>query len=378
VAHTSDILVIGGGVAGLSAAAALAEHAKVAVLEAEDQVGFHSSGRSAALLHYALGNPPVRRLTLASREFFDHPPHELGGVELSSTLPILTPARPDELPRLQELADDLSPFTDVDWLDEDGLRHECPVLRVGGKDAVKGFIDRAALKLDGHALLQAYLHLLWMHGGEVLTSARIVSIDRAGTACRVQTERGEVHEAPVLVNAGGAWADAVARLAGVKPVGLQPMRRTIIVFDAPDGVDVARLPFTKTVPDELYFGPEAGRIFASPMDEVPSDPCDAQPDEYEMALAAHRVEERTTVSVRRIEHRWAGLRTFAPDRLPVVGFAPDAEGFFWLAGQGGAGLQTSPAIARIVVSLIADAPWSVADVSPADLSPARFFGASKG
>ena len=378
MAHTSDILVIGGGVAGLSAAAALAEHAKVAVLEAEDQVGFHSSGRSAALLHYALGNPPVRRLTLASREFFERPPQELGGVALSSILPILTPARPDELPRLQELADDLSPFTDVDWLDEDGLRHECPLLRVGGKDAVKGFIDRAALKLDGHALLQAYLHLLRMHGGEVLTNARIASIDRAGTAWRVQTERDEVHEAPVLVNAGGAWADAVARLAGVKPVGLQPMRRTIIVFDAPDGVDVARLPFTKTVPDELYFGPEAGRIFASPMDEVPSDPCDAQPDEYEMALAAHRVEERTTVSVRRIEHRWAGLRTFAPDRLPVVGFAPDAEGFFWLAGQGGAGLQTSPAIARIVVSLIADAPWSVADVSPADLSPARFFGASKG
>jgi len=171
VAQISDILVIGGGVAGLSAAAALAEHAKVMVLEAEEQVGFHSSGRSAALLHYALGNPPVRRLTLASREFFERPPQELGDVELSSTLPILTPARPDELPRLQELADDLSPFTGIEWLDEEGLRRECPLLRVGGDDAVRGFIDRTALKLDGHALLQAYLHLLRMNGGDVRTNS---------------------------------------------------------------------------------------------------------------------------------------------------------------------------------------------------------------
>lgn len=369
----ADILIIGGGVAGLSAAAALAEQAKVVVLEAEEQVGFHSSGRSAALLHYALGNPPVRRLTLASREFFERPPQELGAVELSSILPILTPARPDELPRLQELADDLSPFTGIEWLDEEGLRRECPLLRVGGGDAVQGFIDRTALKLDGHALLQAYLHLVRMNGGEVRTNSRVASIERIDGAWRVGTERGDVHEAPVLVNAAGAWADAIATLAGVEPVGLQPMRRTIIVFDAPDGVDVARLPFTKTVPEELYFGPEAGRIFASPMDEVPSDPCDAQPDEYEMALAAHRVEERTTVTVRRIEHRWAGLRTFAPDRLPVVGFAPDREGFFWLAGQGGAGLQTSPAIARIVASLIAGSSWPVADVTAAELSPARFL-----
>lgn len=369
----ADILSIGGGVAGLSAAAALAEQAKVVVLEAEEQIGFHSSGRSAALLHYALGNPPVRRLTLASREFFERPPQELGAVELSSILPILTPARPDELPRLQELADDLSPFTGIEWLDEEGLRRECPLLRVGGGDAVQGFIDRTALKLDGHALLQAYLHLVRMNGGEVRTNSRVASIEQIDGAWRVRTERGDVHEAPVLVNAAGAWADAIATLAGVEPVGLQPMRRTIIVFDAPDGVDVARLPFTKTVPEELYFGPEAGRIFASPMDEVPSDPCDAQPDEYEMALAAHRVEERTTMTVRRIEHRWAGLRTFAPDRLPVVGFAPDREGFFWLAGQGGAGLQTSPAIARIVASLIAGSSWPVADVTAAELSPARLL-----
>ena len=370
---TADVLIIGGGVAGLSVAAALAPHARVTVLEAEEQIGFHSSGRSAALLHYALGNPPVRRLTMASRSFFENPPV---GQEapLSSPLPILTPARADELPGLQALADDVSPFTEIEWLDAGGLRRECPVLRIGPGEAEHGFIDRTALKLDGHGLLQVFSHQLKAAGGEVRGNTRIAAIERKGSVWRVQSERGDVHEAPIVINAGGAWADAIARLAGVRPVGLQPMRRTIIVFDAPDGVQVDRLPFTKTVADEVYFGPEAGRIFASPMDEIATDPCDAQPEEFEMALAAHRIEERTVMKVSRIAHRWAGLRTFAPDRLPVVGFAPDTEGFFWLAGQGGAGLQTAPAVAGIAASLIAGTPWPVPGVSREELSSARFVG----
>ena len=366
-------MIIGGGVAGLSAAAALSAHAKVLVLEAEEQVGFHSSGRSAALLHYALGNPPVRRLTQASRAFFEVP-HEGVDAPLATFLPILTPAWADELEGLQTLADELSPFTAIEWLDEQQMRRECPVLRFGRDGAVRGFIDRTAFKLDGHGLLQAYGHRLRANGGQVQGSTRIAANDRTESGWRVTSDRGDSFEAPILVNAGGAWADAIAELASVKPVGLQPKRRTIIVFDAPDDIDVARLPFTKTVPDDVYFGPEAGKIFASPMDEVPTDPCDAQPDEYEMALAAHRIEERTVMKVSRIAHRWAGLRTFAPDRLPVVGFAPDADGFFWLAGQGGAGLQTSPAVASIVASLIAGAPWVVPDVTAEELSPARFLG----
>ena len=370
---TADILIIGGGVAGLSAGAALAPHAKVLVLEAEEQVGFHSSGRSAALLHYALGNPPVRRLTMASRAFFETD-HDGVDAPLATILPILTPAREDELPALQALADDLTPFTEIEWLDANGLRGECPVLRVGPGEAEHGFIDRTALKLDGHGLLQAYSHGLRANGSEIRGNARISSIRRNGPAWHVESERGETFEAPILINAAGAWADAVAAMAGVKPIGIEPKRRTIIVFDAPDGIDVAALPFTKTVGDEVYFGPEAGRIFASPMDEVPTDPCDVQPHEYEMALAAQRIEERTVMKVNRIAHRWAGLRSFAPDRVPVVGFAPDAEGFYWLAGQGGAGLQTSPAVASIVESLVAGTPWAVLGVTAEELSPARFLG----
>jgi D-arginine dehydrogenase len=184
---------------------------------------------------------------------------------------------------------------------------------------------------------------------------------------------GESYSAPILVNAAGSWADQVAALAGVRPVGLAPKRRTIITFDAPPGATLDGLPFAKTVGDELYFAPESGRLFASPMDEVPSEPTDAQPDDYEVALAAFRMEERTIVKVERIHSKWAGLRTFAPDRHPVVGFAPDAEGFFWLAGQGGFGLQTSPAMARIAASLIAGEQWPVGDVAPEELSPARFL-----
>ena len=203
----------------------MSPHAKVVVLEAEEQIGFHSSGRSAALLHYALGNPPVRRLTQASRPFFEGPPD--GSGDLSSRLPILTPAREDELAGLQALADDLSPFTAIEWLDEAGLRRECPVLRVGPGEAVRGFIDRTALKLDGHALLQGFSHQLRSNGGGVVADARVVAIARAGNAWRVETERGAGFEAPLVVNAGGAWADGVARMAGVIPVGLQPMRRTM-------------------------------------------------------------------------------------------------------------------------------------------------------
>ena len=336
-------------------------------------IGFQSSGRSAAVRHYALGNPPVRRLTQASRAFFETS-HDGWESPLSTPLPILTPARTDELDALQALAADLSPFTTIDWLDAADLGRACPVLRVGEGHAVRGFIDRTALKLDGHGLLQVYSQRLNKSGGVMEGNAAVVSIERTGSVWRVRTDRGQSYETPIIVNAAGAWADAVAAMAGVRPIGLQPMRRTIIVFNAPADVDVSRLPFTKTVRDDLYFGPEAGLVFASPMDEAPTDPCDAQPEEYEVALAAHRIEERTLMKVARIAHRWAGLRSFAPDRVPVVGFAPNAEGFFWLAGQGGAGLQTSPAVASIVASLIAGTPWSVPGVTAAELSPARFFG----
>jgi D-arginine dehydrogenase len=369
---SSDILVIGGGVAGLSAAAALSSAARVTVLEGEEQIGFHSSGRSATMLHYALGDRLVRALTLASRGFFESPPDGFADAPLGRRMPVLIFAREDERAALDQLEADIALFAKLDRLDEKGVSELCPLLKVGEGGAQHGIADRNAIRLDPHALLQGYLRQVRMGGGELHTGSRVADISKRGGDWQVQTERGEEYWAPILVNAAGAWADSVARLAGVAPVGIAPKRRTIITFDAPAGTNLEGLPFAKTVGEELYFAPESGRLFASPMDEVATDPCDAQPDEFEVALAAHRMEERTNVKVERIHSRWAGLRTFAPDRHPAAGFAGDAEGFFWLAGQGGFGLQTSPAMAAIAASLIAGAPWPVAEVSPDELSPRRF------
>jgi D-arginine dehydrogenase len=366
-----DILVIGGGIAGLSAAAALSRHARVTVLEAEEQIGFHSSGRSATMAHYALGDRLVRALTAASRPFFDEPPQGFTDAPLGHRVPVLVHAREDERDALDRLDAEISQFAALERLDAAGVHALCPLLK---EDARHGIADLGATRLDPHALLQGNLRQLKARGGELRTGARVAKIERADGIWSVRSEKGESFAAPVLVNAAGSWADRVASLAGVRPLGLEPKRRTIITFDAPPGTDLDRMPFTKTIGDELYFGAESGRLFASPMDEVPSGPCDAQPDEYEVALAAYRMEQRTTVPVRQIHSKWAGLRSFTPDRHPAAGFAPDAEGFFWLAGQGGFGLQTSPAMAAVVESLVAGTDWPVPDVERGDLLPDRFFG----
>ena len=368
--HAPDILVIGGGIAGLSAAAALSKHARVIVLEAEEQVGYHSSGRSATMLHYALGDRLVRALTLASRPFFDDPPANFSDVPIGRRMPVLVHARDDELEQLDALQAELSQFASLERLNAVGVHQLCPLLR---ENATHGIADRNGIRLDPHALLQGNLRELRARGGELHTGQRVVTTDRESGVWIVTTGAGGRYSAPVLVNAAGSWADELAKSAGVRRLGLEPKRRTIITFDAPPGTELDGLPFAKTVGDELYFAPESGRLFASPMDEVPSEPCDAQPEELEVALAAFRMEERTTVKVERIHSRWAGLRTFTPDHHPAAGFAEEADGFFWLAGQGGFGLQTSPAMAAIVESLITGTQWPVTDVAAEALSPGRFL-----
>lgn len=367
--HSSDVLIIGGGIAGLSAAAALSRHARVSVLEAEEQIGYHSSGRSATMVHYALGDRLVRALTLASRPFFDAPPNGFTDVPLGHRMPVLVHAREEEKEALDTLEAQIAPFAKLERLDARGVRDLCPLLK---DDVVQGVADRNGIRLDPHALLQGNLRQLRSRRGELYTGQRVARISHSTSTWTVTSDKGERFAAPVLVNAAGSWADAVAVLAGVPALDLRPKRRTIITFDGPPGTQLDGLPFAKTIGDELYFAPESGRLFASPMDEVPSDPCDAQPDEYEVALAAYRMEERTVVKVGRIHSRWAGLRTFTADRHPAVGFAKEAEGFFWLAGQGGFGLQTSPAMAAIAESLICGEAWPVADVRPEDLNPLRF------
>jgi D-arginine dehydrogenase len=368
--ETADFLIIGGGVAGLSAGAALARHGRVVVLEAEEAIGVHSSGRSATFSHFGIGGATVRALTAQSRAFFLDPPD--GFDALARMSPALFIANQAMLPQLDELERVARSLTSAcERLGPGDIARFCPAVRTASDAVVAGFVHLEGLRLEPHALLQGYARAIRAGGGAVITGARVA---RVAPRWRVETEAGDTFEAPVLINAAGAWADRIAALAGIRPLGLTPLRRTIIVFDAPPDTAVRDWPFVKTAVDYLYFLPDAGRLLASPVDENPDDPCDAQPDEYDMAVAAHRVTEFTTLEVRRISHKWAGLRTFAADRVPVAGFAPDAEGFFWLAGQGGYGLQTAPAMAEIVEALITGAEWpAMSGVTSEQLAPGRLM-----
>jgi D-arginine dehydrogenase len=325
------------------------------------------------MLHYALGDPHVRALTLSSRGFFEEPQPEFIDVPLGHAMPVLIHAREDELAALDELGAAIAPFAAMDRVDERGILDLCPVIRAGDGGAVAGLVDHNGIRLDTHALLQGHVQAIRRNGGEIVNGARVSDLEPSSKGWAVRTDHGASYRASIVVNAAGAWADSIALVAGLQPIGLTPLRRTIITFDAPPGAEISDWPFAKTVGDDLYFAPESGRLFASPMDEVPGGPCDAQPDEYEIALVAHRVEQRTTMRVDRIHSRWAGLRTFAPDRHLVAGFDPRAEGFFWLAGQGGYGLQTSPIMARIVEALITGTGWPIEAVTAEELSPARFL-----
>jgi D-arginine dehydrogenase len=374
--ESADFIVIGGGIAGLSAAARLAAHGQVVVLEAEAAMGYHSSGRSATFSHFGIGDRVVRALTAASRGFFLDPPDGFNDAPLCRATPALFIATNAMLPALDALEGEMARYTDTTLrADASGMRALCPALRLEPDGIVAGVVDRGGLRLDPHALLHGYARQVRTGAGQVLTGRPIAHIERAGSRWCVATEAGESWSAPVLVNAAGAWADRVAAKAGVRPLGLTPLRRTIIVVDPPAGVDVRGWPFVKTATDAFYMLPEGGHLMASPTDEVPDEPGDAQPDEYDLALAADRVETFTTLRVARIAHRWAGLRTFTADRIPTAGFAADAPGFFWLAGQGGYGLQTAPAMAAAAEALITGRKWpdvlTERGVGPGDIAPDR-------
>jgi len=373
---TPDIIVIGAGIAGLSAAAALSEKARVLVIEAETAPGRHSSGRSATYYHLGIGNRTVRALTTFSRATFEAKPID-GEPPLSTPKPALWIATEEMRPSLDELYGAMRAFSDeVHRLAPQEALDLLPVLRTGEGAMVDAVVDRTGRKLDADILLQGCIRRLRRNGGQIETDARLTKLSREGAKWRVEADE-KSWTAPIVVNAAGAWADEVAALAGVQALGLQPLRRTIIVFDPPADIDTRTWPFVKTAVDEFYMIPEGGRLLASPVDEVPSAPVDAQPEDFDIALAAYRVEQYTTMSVPRVIHRWAGLRSFVADRVPTAGFAPDAPGFFWLAGQGGYGLQTSPAMAAATAALIFGDAWPeglrALGVEPANIGPERLL-----
>jgi D-arginine dehydrogenase len=360
--------------AGFSLAAALSGKARVTLLERESQPGYHTTGRSAAVYAPAYGNAPIRAITAASRAFYTSPPTGFSDHPLLTPLDVLFIGRADQQAGLQALLDTArDQVPGMDWVSPEDACRAVPVLRA---DYVKHAVrDPSTRAMDVDAILQGYIRQARAGGTDIRTSAEIRNADYRHGAWRIHTG-DEMIEADILVNAAGAWADDLATLSGAAACGLEPLRRTAITLDLPDGMTSDGWSMAIDANEEFYLKPEAGTLLASPADETPSAPCDAQPEELDIAICVDRVEAATSLRIRRVRNSWAGLRTFAPDRTPIVGFDQTCAGFFWLAGQGGYGIQTAPAMAEIAAALLLEQeiPPRVAafGLSGDDLSPARF------
>ena len=373
---TTDIIIIGGGIAGVSAASELAANARVIVLERESHPGYHATGRSAAFFVVSYGNAAVRAITAASEPFYRSPPQGFTEVPLIRPRPCIFFGRPDQREAMNSLHDEVP---SLQSLTPEQVRERVPVMLPGYLEG--GLLDETGGDLDVDAILQGFLRRLRERGGELYPRREVQGLSRSNGLWKVVTG-DETLMAPLVVNAAGAWVDEIARLAGLDPLGLQPKRRTAMLIDAPQGHDIADWPLMVNVEEEFYFKPDAGALLLSPADETPSPPCDAQPEELDVALAVDRFETATGLEVSRVTHRWAGLRTFAPDKTFVVGFDPRTEGFFWLAGQGGYGVQTSPGMARLAAALITgSSPGEQAGVGNDlvnQLAPDRLMDAADG
>ena len=370
---TFDFIVIGGGMAGAAAAAHLSKRGSVALLERESQVGYHSTGRSAALFSTIYGNAAVRALTRASQAFLFESPDSFAPTPLVSPRPTLffgTQAQSDALTAFRNDADIAANTLRLDVAQASEL---VPAFRpdyLGGAVLEPGSAD-----IDVAVLHQGYVRQARRAGATVVLDAEATFIERVGERWVVQTKHGR-YAAPVIVNAAGAWGDEVARLAGARPVGLRPLRRTAMLIDSPRGLDSTAWPAAISIDESFYFKPDGARLLLSPADEEPSAPCDAQPEDLEVAIAVDRFEQASGARVEKVWHRWAGLRVFSADRTPVVGFDPVAEGFFWLVGQGGYGIQSAEALGRLTAALACreavPADLVAAGVDADDLARSRF------
>jgi D-arginine dehydrogenase len=353
-----DIVVVGGGIAGAAAAANLAPHASVLVLERESQPGYHATGRSAALFSEIYGNASIRALSRASRSFLFTPPEGFAGASLVSPRGALYVATVGQLAALDTFASLPDVAAGTRRVDAVEARALSPRLR---DDYVAAAVyEPDAQDVDVHALHQGYLRWLRDRGGRLVNNARVTSIERKDDAWIIGTDAG-VFRGRILINAAGAWADEIAGLAGAAPVKIQPLRRTAFMVDAPAGSDSDRWPMTIDIDEQFYFKPDAGRLLLSPADETPSAPCDALPEDMDIAIAVDHIEQATTLSITHVRQKWAGLRSFVADRSPVIGYDPCLADFFWIAALGGYGIQTAPAVGRLAAALVQRHPV------PADL-----------
>lgn len=363
----AEVVVIGGGVAGISAAAELATSgADVVLLEAENQLAYHTTGRSAALYFENYGHPTVRSLSRASRRYFEDPPEGTTDAPILSPRGAMVVAPPEQVELLrQQMAEGRAHGTDLEELTPSEAKAIVGVLR---QDQIGlASYEADASDMDVAAIHQSFVRTFRRHGGTIVTGARVEELAR-DAEWTLTTADGSVHHAEIVVNAAGAWCDVVATRAGARPIGLAPKRRTAFMVTAPEGS--SRWPLTVDAAHTFYFKPDGPQLLCSPADETPSEPCDARPEEVDIALAIERINEMTTLGIRSIRSSWAGLRSFVPDGGMVIGFDDEVESFFWLAGQGGTGIQTSPAAGALAADLITSATPRIG-IDPSPFAPTR-------
>ncbi len=372
--QTTDVVIIGAGMAGASAAYFLAQqHQRVLLLERESQPGYHATGRSAAMYSETYGNATVRAITTASKAFYLQPPAGFSDYPLLTPRGALIVGAATERDALRATWQEMQALVpNVQWWTQAQILQRVPLIRSEFADC--GIFEPDAMDMDVNAIHQGFLRAAKAAGARLLCDAGVTHIARAPDGWRVTTPSGEFL-APVLVNAAGAWCDELALLAGVAPIGLSPKRRTAFTVEAPAGSDISTWPLVIDAQESYYFKPDAGVLLMSPANEDPVSPQDVQPEELDVAIAVDRIETATLLQIRKIKRQWAGLRSFVADKTPVAGFAPDAPGFFWLAGQGGYGIQTAPAMGELTAALVQGLPLPPAiaalGISAADLAPSR-------
>ena len=367
-----DFIVIGAGIAGASIAAELAGSGKVVLLEMESQPGYHTTGRSAAIFAPVYGPAPIRALTRASEAFFHDPPEGFTDRAMFSPRATLLIAREDQRAVLDTMMVELGDDPTVERLDADQAHQVQPMLRDGY--AVGAVFDQKGQDIDVHALHHGYLGMFRRAGGVLVCKAEVNSLQRHAGVWQVEAG-GERYLAPVVVNAAGAWADQIGAKAGAERIGLVPKRRTALMVPAPAGIETGNMPITVDIDEQFYLKPDAGRLLISPANEDPDVPSDVQPDEMDVAICIDRIEKAFDLDIKRIENKWAGLRSFVSDGVPVVGLSTQVEGFLWLAGQGGYGIQSAPATSRLAAAIVLGAavPGDIQDqgLNPDDLQPGR-------
>lgn len=370
-----DTLIIGAGIAGASVGYRLAGQRKVLLLEREAQPGYHSTGRSAAMFMEAYGTPQIQALTRASRAFYEAPPEGFCEHPLLEPRGCLYVASVEQRDLLEATyAQNLANGTQVSLLDRDGALALVPSLR--GEILAGAVLEPGAMDLDVHALHQGFLRGLRLAGGELRCNAELVQAHFLDDLWQVELADGSCIKARQLVNAAGAWADQVGKQCGVAKVGLQPCRRTAFTFPGPAAQDFAHWPAVIGVDESFYFKPDAGQLLGSPANADPVQPQDAAPEELDLALGIYNIEAITTLEIRRPSHSWAGLRSFVADGDLVLGFDPGMPRFFWLAAQGGYGIQSAAGASRLAADLLLGQPictsLTTQGVVPELLSPARF------